>query len=82
MGNPPDHAAITMSFPSQFEGKPLITKPEEHVEFRLVSMQRVFETTFTINAKDLPDGSQAGLYIPTTVTDLKEYSSAPVAANP
>jgi hypothetical protein len=43
-------------------------------------MQRVFETTFTINAKDLPDGTQAGLYTPTAVTNLNEYAS-PVAAN-
>jgi hypothetical protein len=42
-------------------------------------LQRVFETTFTINVKDLPDGSQAGLYTPTAVTDLNESSNSPVA---
>jgi hypothetical protein len=81
MGDPPHHSAITISFPGQIGGKPLITKPEEEVEFRLVGMQRVFETTFTINAKDLPDGSQAGLYIPTAVTDLKEYSNSLTTTN-
>ncbi len=81
LGHFPDHPAITMSFPSRVEGKPLITQPDEKVEFRFVILQRVFETTFTINAKDLPDGSQAGLYIPTTVTDLKEDPGSPVAAN-
>ena len=81
MGEPPDHSAITMSFPSQIEGRPLITKADERVEFRFVAMQRVFETTFTINAKDLLDGTQAGLYSPTAVTDLNEYSRSSVAAN-
>jgi hypothetical protein len=81
LGHLPGHPAITMSFPSLVEGKPLINKLDEKVEFRFVILQRVFETTFTINAKDLPDGSQTGLYFPTTFTDLNESSNSPVATN-
>lgn len=64
--------AITMWFPSLVRGKPLITKPEEKVEFRLVAKQRVFEATFTINAADLTiSRSELVLYYPTAWTDLK-----------
>jgi hypothetical protein len=80
-GDPPLHPAITLSFPSAIEGKPLITHQDEKVEFRFVIMQRVLETTFTINARDLPDGSQPGLYLPTAVTDLRESSGRPVASS-
>jgi hypothetical protein len=82
MGYPPFRPAITLSFPSLIDGKPLITHRDEKVEFRLVAMQRVFETTFTIDGRDLTDGSQAGLYLPTTATDLREYSSQSRASNP
>ena len=81
MGDPPLHPAITLSFPSMIEGKPLITHQDEKVEFRFVVMQRVFETTFTIDARDLIDGSQPGLYVPTVVTDLRESSGRPVASS-
>lgn len=81
MGDPPLHPVITLSFPSTIEGKPLITHQDEKVEFRLVVMQRVFETTFTIDARDLTDGSQPGLYLPTAVTDLKENSGQSIASS-
>jgi hypothetical protein len=73
--------AITMFFPSSIHGKPLITKPEEKVEFRCVAKQRVFETTFTIRAADLvPDRSEPVLYYPTVVTDLKLQPEVPSQA--
>jgi hypothetical protein len=80
LGGLPDQRAIAMSFPSQIDGKPLVTKRDEKVEFRWVVMQRVFETTFTIDASDLPDGSQAGLYLPAAVTDLKKHSGSSAPA--
>jgi hypothetical protein len=82
MGDPPLRPAITLSFPRLIDGKPLITHRDEKVEFRLVAMQRVFETTFTIDARDLTDGSQAGLYLPTTATDLKQNSAQSTGSNP
>ena len=81
MGDPHLHPAITLSFPSTIDRKPLITRQDEKVEFRLVAMQRVFETTFTIDVRDLTDRSQAGLYLPTTVTDVNENSHQSTASN-
>jgi hypothetical protein len=64
--------AITVWFPSSVHGKPLIIKPEEKVEFRLVAKQRVFEATFTINAAELTiSRTERVLYYPTVWTDLK-----------
>jgi hypothetical protein len=40
------------------DGKPLISSLREKVEFRMVANQRVFETTFYINASDVLDGSE------------------------
>jgi hypothetical protein len=81
IGAPPHHPAVTMPFASLIEGRPLITQGDQKVESRFVIMQYVFETTFAINAKAMTDGSQAGLYLPMTVADLKENSGQSSASN-
>jgi hypothetical protein len=50
------------------DGKPLISKVHEKVDFRLVVNQRVFEATFYVNASDVLDGSEKILYLPSTFT--------------
>jgi hypothetical protein len=62
--------ALQFSFPRLLDGKPLISKQHEKVEFRMVANQRVFETTFYINASDVLDGSERSLYLPFAFTDL------------
>ena len=52
--------------------KPLISSLHEKVEFRLIVNQRVFETTFYINASDVLDGSEETLYLPSALTDPME----------
>jgi hypothetical protein len=52
---------------------PLIDETEK-VEFRLVVNQRVFETSFFINASDVLDGSERSLYLPSAFTDSKEMA--------
>ena len=64
--------ALQLSFPRLIDGKPLISNVREKVEFRLVVNQRVFETTFYINVRDVLDGSEALLYLPSAFTDLKQ----------
>jgi hypothetical protein len=64
--------ALQLSFPRLIDGKPLISNLHEKVEFRLVVNQRVFETTFYINASDVLDGSEQILYLPSAFTDSKE----------
>jgi hypothetical protein len=65
--------ALQLSFPRLIDGKkPLISSLHEKVEFRLVVNQRVFETTFYINASDVLDGSEKTLYLPSVFTDAKE----------
>lgn len=59
--------AILLLFPRLVDGKPLITGPNEKVQFRLIARQRVFETTFTINARDVLDGSEPVAYFSTAV---------------
>jgi hypothetical protein len=67
--------ALQFSFPRLLvDGKPLISESREKVEFRLVVNQRVFETTFYINAIDVLDGSEKSLYLPSAFTDLKEMA--------
>jgi len=56
------------------DGKPLISNLREKVEFRMVANQRVFETTFYINASDVLDGSEKSLYLPSAFTDSKEMA--------
>jgi hypothetical protein len=46
-------SGLLLSFPHLVDGKPLISHPDEKLEFRLILNQRVFETTFTINSADL-----------------------------
>jgi hypothetical protein len=60
---------ITLSFPSTFKGKPLISHPNEKLEFRFVANQRVFEATFYVNPTDLFDGTETILRIPHTVDE-------------
>ena len=63
---------LQLSFPRLIHGKPLISSQHEKVEFRMVVNQRVFETTFYINASDVLDGSEKTLYLPSAFTDPKE----------
>lgn len=63
---------LQLSFPRLIDGKTLISRLHEKVEFRLVVNQRVFETTFYINASDVLDGSEKALYLPSVFTDAKE----------
>lgn len=65
---------LQLSFPRLIDGKPLISNLHEKVEFRLVANQRVFETTFYINASDVLDGSEKILYLPSVFTDSKEMA--------
>jgi hypothetical protein len=65
---------LQLSFPRLIEGKPLISNSHEKVEFRLVVNQRIFETTFYINASDVLDGSEKTLYLPSVFTDSKEMA--------
>lgn len=67
IGTAQEPKSITLSFPRLVEGKPLITSASESVQFRFVARQRVFETTFTINARDVLDGSEAVAYFPTAL---------------
>ena len=68
--------ALQLSFPRLIDGKPLISKAHENVEFRLVVNQRVFETTFFINASDVLDGSERSLYLPSAFTGFKRDGPA------
>jgi hypothetical protein len=63
---------LQLSFQRLIHGKPLISSLHEKVEFRMVANQRVFETTFYINASDVLDGSEKTLYLPSVFTDPKE----------
>jgi hypothetical protein len=65
---------LQLSFPRLIDGKPLVSTLREKVEFRLVVNQRVFETTFYINASDVLDGSEKTLYLPSAFTDSKEMA--------
>jgi hypothetical protein len=65
---------LQLSFPRLIDGKPLISSPHERVEFRLVVNQRVFETTFYINASDVLDGSEKTLYLPSVFTDQEQIA--------
>jgi hypothetical protein len=62
---------LQLSFQRLIDGKPLISSAHEKVEFRMVANQRVFETTFYINASDVLDGSEKTLYLPSALTDPK-----------
>jgi hypothetical protein len=73
-GNDGKSKALQLSFPRLIDGKPLISKVREKVEFRLVVNQRVFATSFFINASDVLDGSERSLYLPSAFTDSKEMA--------
>ncbi len=68
-GNNNRVSAIVISFPSIVEGKPLISHPEEKLEFRFILNQRVFETTFNVNPTDMFDGSETAMHIPSRVDE-------------
>jgi hypothetical protein len=76
LGATPTRPTITLSFPSRVAGKALVSHKNEKVQFRFIANQRVFETVFTIDVKDLPDGTEPRLYYPSETTDLKRASSA------
>jgi hypothetical protein len=65
---------LQLSFPRLIDGKRLISNVREKVEFRLVVNQRVFETSFFINASDVLDGSERTLYLPSAFTDSTEMA--------
>jgi hypothetical protein len=66
---------LQLSFPRLIDdGKPLISRTREKVEFRLIVNQRVLETNFFINAGDVLDGSEGVLYLPSAFTDSKEIA--------
>jgi hypothetical protein len=65
---------LQLSFPRLIDGKPLISNLHEKVEYRMVVNQRVFETTFYINAGDVLDGSEKTLYLPSVFTDSKDMA--------
>jgi hypothetical protein len=60
---------IRISFPRIVDGKPLITHPNEKVEFRMILNQHVFETSFYVSPGDLFDGTETVLRIPPTVDE-------------
>jgi hypothetical protein len=61
-------STIIMSFPSIVDGKPLISHPDEKLEFRFILNQRV-ETTFIVNSTDLFDGTKTVMHTPTGVDE-------------
>lgn len=65
---------LQLSFPRLIDGKPLISKAHQQVEFRLVVNQRVFDATFYVNASDVLDGSEKILYLPSTFTPAEEHA--------
>jgi len=64
-------ASFTVFYAGTVNGRPLITHPNEKVEFRYVADQRVFETTFYVDPKDLFDGTETILHEPTTIASPK-----------
>lgn len=61
---------LTLSFPSAVKGKPLISHPNEKLDFRFVANQHIFEATFYVNPSDLLDGTETVLRIPPTIDEL------------
>ena len=70
-GKPLPHGMF-LSFPRMINGKPLISKSNEEVEFRFIVNQRVFETNFYVNASDVLDGSEKSIYLNWAFTNLDE----------
>ena len=65
---------LQLTFPRLIDGKPLISEAHEKVDFRLVVNRRVFETTFYVDARDVLDGSEKILYLPSAFTDSSEMA--------
>jgi hypothetical protein len=70
-GEPLPHGLL-LSFPRLINGKPLISKPHQEVEFRFIVNQRVFETKFYINTSDVLDGSEKSISLNCAFTNLDE----------
>jgi hypothetical protein len=68
-GNDDKALALIISFPSTVDGKPLITHRDEKVEFRMVLNQKVFETKFIVNPRDLFDGTETLMRTPARVDE-------------
>ncbi len=68
-GSPHSANGMALSFPSTFKGKPLISHPNERLEFRFIANQRVFEATFYVNPADLFDGTETVMRVPLTVDE-------------
>ncbi len=68
-GNDNKVSAIVIFFPSTMDGKPLITHRDEKVEFRMDLNQRVFETKFIVNPRDLFDGTETLMRTPARVDE-------------
>ena len=60
---------LRISFPRVVDGKPLILRKEEKLEFRLVANGHIFQTTFYVSPGDLFDGTETTLRIPPTVDE-------------
>ena len=61
------HGGVTgigISFPRTVDGKPLITRRDEQVEFRMILDQHVFETTLHVDPGDLFDGTDGAANAP------------------
>jgi hypothetical protein len=65
---------LQLSFPRLIDGRQLISNLHEKVEFRLVVNQRVFDTTFYVNASDVLDGSEKSLYLPSAFNDSNQVA--------
>jgi len=69
-------SAIHLSFPSNAnDGRHLVSHPNEKMLVRLIFSQRVFETTFAVSPRDLLDGTERSLHIPSTVDEPTRTSS-------
>lgn len=63
-------SAIHLSFPSNAnDGRRLVSHPNEKMLVRLILNQRVFETTFIVSPRDLLEGNERILHIPSTVDE-------------
>ena len=65
----PNISGIFLSFPSMIDGKPLVSHPNEEVEFRFIANQRVFDATFTLDPADMLDGTEKILRVPSSLPD-------------
>jgi len=69
-------SALHLSFPSNANhGRHLVSHPNEKMLVRMILNQRVFETTFVVSPRDLLDGTERALHIPSTVDEPTRTSS-------